>query len=228
MNTLPTLLAGVAALPSSRGPGLLRNTQVEMQDTPARHLSQALDRNTQPPVQDSDRSNQLGMLDISALHILVLLLSGQSMQSPHHPGMRHPAPQPTRAQLSKATEDNRTLYPRQEWRGQHLHEGKLGQNPQYFTAEPPTLEARYMHRTSTSIPARHPRFTPRSPPSDMKDKVPRGTRCSSLKTTSTTHGDKVRTPTLAYQQWCTNHIIIMLIHSFKRYYSVPYYCPTTC
>merc|ERR1719430_1621723 len=62
--------------------------------------------NTQPPVQDSDRSNLLGMLGISAPHILVLLLSGQSMQSPHHPGMRHPARQPTRVQLSKAREDN--------------------------------------------------------------------------------------------------------------------------
>jgi len=228
MNTLPTLLAGVAALPSSQGPGLLRNTQGEMQATPVRHLSQAPGRNTQPPVQDSDRSNQLGMLDISVPHIPVLLLSGRSMQSPHHPGMRHPAPPPTRVQLSKATEDNRTLYPRLGWRGRHLHEGKLGQNLQYFMAEPPTLGAQFMHRTSTSIPAQHPRSTPRSLPSDMKDKVPRGTRCSSLKTTSTTHGDKVRTPTLAYQQWCTNHIIIMLIHSFKRYYSVPYYCPTTC
>jgi len=142
--------------------------------------------------------------------------------------MRHPAPQHTRALLSKAIEDNRTRYPRQGWRGRLLHEERPGQNLQFFTAELPILGAQSMHRTFTSILAQHPRSTPRSHHSDMKDKVPQDTRCSSLKTTSTTHGDKVRTPTLACQQWCTNHVIIMLTQ-LQRYYLVPYYyCPTTC
>lgn len=70
MNTLQTLPAGEPATPSSQAPGLLRNTQAGMQDTPARHLYQVPDRNTQPHLQDSDRNNQLAMLAISAPHIL--------------------------------------------------------------------------------------------------------------------------------------------------------------